>query len=583
MPRVASAQQSQSGQPQPQRAYSDLERETIDDELKDRGWRRDRAPDGKRIESIEIVPLDVFDERDPVPDFVNAFHATSRRYVIRRELLFRVGHPYDSGVAAESARNLRQLRQLSLVLIVPARGSSPDSVRVLVITKDVWSLRLNSNISYSGSVLDQLLLQPAEENLFGTHRTVGGLFVLEPDRYSLGSFYTNRRVGGSRILGSASANVILNRQTGDPEGSFGGFRYGLPLYSTRTPWGWYASVVWRREVTRRFVNGEQELFEDTGIPNLYRTDLLAGAWELTRSYGTDIKLDVSGGAEATRASYRTRDLSAFDPDDARRFTRSEVPVSDTRISPFVTVRSYQTRYQRVLHFNTVGLQEDYRLGYELIGKVYPASRAVGSSRDLVGVYAGAAYTLALDDGLVRALVADTHEVARGDRDDALLQTRLRVVTPSLGPGRLVYDGALAHRYRNYLNQRFVLGGESRPRGYFVSQFIGKDAVAQSVEFRSRGIGVLSAQVGAVAFYDVADAFDGFDDLTANHSVGFGIRTVFPQAERIVMRFDWGFPLNDELPGISPLPGVLSINFQQAFGMPALETPGVVAPFNFRNE
>src|SRR5262245_56366661 len=99
------------------------------------------AADGKLIERVDIVILDVFDEHDPIPDFVNVFHATTREFVIRQELLFDAGQPYSSGRADESARNLRTIRQLSLVLVVPVQGSAPDRVRVLVITKDVWSLR----------------------------------------------------------------------------------------------------------------------------------------------------------------------------------------------------------------------------------------------------------------------------------------------------------------------------------------------------------------------------------------------------------------------------------------------------------
>src|SRR5687768_17605964 len=76
---------------------------------------RDPAPEGKLIEQIDIVVLDVFDEHDPVPDFVNVFHTMSRKSVIRHELLFREGQKYVAARVNETARNLRTLeQQLSL-------------------------------------------------------------------------------------------------------------------------------------------------------------------------------------------------------------------------------------------------------------------------------------------------------------------------------------------------------------------------------------------------------------------------------------------------------------------------------------
>lgn len=195
-------------------SYSDYEQETIDDAVGRLGARIDESPDGKRIESVEIVTLDVIEKRDPIPGFFNVFHITSRPWIIRRELLFKSGQRYDRRRVEESARNLRGLRQLSLVLVVPLVGSDDSSVRVLVITKDVWSLRLNTDFQYVDGKLTRLLLQPAEENVLGTHTMVGGLFVLEPATYSLGAQFIDRRVAGSRIQGTISGNVIFNRSTG---------------------------------------------------------------------------------------------------------------------------------------------------------------------------------------------------------------------------------------------------------------------------------------------------------------------------------------------------------------------------------
>jgi len=62
------------------------------------------------------------------------------------------------------------LHQLSLVICTATEGSAADRVRVLVITKDVWSLRLGWDISFTGGGLDSLQLVPTETNLGGTHQ-----------------------------------------------------------------------------------------------------------------------------------------------------------------------------------------------------------------------------------------------------------------------------------------------------------------------------------------------------------------------------------------------------------------------------
>ena len=117
---------------------------------------RDEAPEGKRIQSVDIVRLKVFDDDDPVPDVFNVFHVQTRERVVRRELLFEAGQRYDSERVQETVRNLQTLPQFGVVVIVALRGSEPGQVKVVVIVRDVWSLRLGyqfqGTFAKSGSV-----------------------------------------------------------------------------------------------------------------------------------------------------------------------------------------------------------------------------------------------------------------------------------------------------------------------------------------------------------------------------------------------------------------------------------------------
>src|SRR5262249_34832473 len=118
------------------------------------------------------------------------------------------------------------------------------------------------------------------------------------------------------------------------------------------------------------------------------------------------------------------------------------------------------------------------------------------------------------------------------------------------------------------NRYSYLGGDGRLRGYPSNYFVGKDLVVYNLEYRSPPVELLSCQLGGAAFYDAGHAADDFRTLRLRHSVGLGLRALFPQLERIVFRADLGFPLQ---PGLDP--GVaryaLSVTFEQAFGVPSV--------------
>ena len=476
------------------RGYSSLERSVIAQELARRQLELEPEPEAKLIEQIQIATLEVFDQRDPMPDFVNVLHVTTRRGVILRELLFQEGQPYRSLLAEETARNLRDLIQLSIVLIVPVRGSRPDRVRVLVITKDVWSLRLNWYLQSPNGRIQSLVLNPSEQNLFGSHATVGGTLALTPATYSLGLSLSHRRLLGTHEQVLLAAHLIRNRASGAAEGSFGEFRYGQPLYSLDTKWSFGTSILWRHDIARRFVG--VEVARRNGIPVEFHRDRLYGGYQLERSFGRRFKYDVSIGIEAERRIYRAPDLSGYDPRAVAAFSAAELEVSDQRVSPFLQLHAHRTDFGSLIEVETLGLQEDFRRGHDLLLRLYPASRAVGSTRSLIGSQAALSYTFSVPDGLIRPLIGSRLEASSGGRDDALFEAMLHVVSPRIGGlGRLILDGQLLNRARNYYNRRFALGGDTRLRGYAPGAFPGANLIAANAEFRTTSIDLVVGSGG----------------------------------------------------------------------------------------
>lgn len=546
----------------------------------------DPSPEGKIVESIDVEVIDVFDHTDPVPDFVNIFHATTRKRIVRREILLEVGGPFAVERANESARNLRKLRQHSLVVIVALPGSTPDRVRVLVVVKDVWSLRLNYDLEASDRSLNYLLLNLAEENLLGTHTTLGGLFTLDPGSYSIGMLGQKRSLFGSDIDLSLSGSVIYGRATGEAEGASGTLVYGSPFASLDDRWSWGTGVTFLDENHRVFDGTRVARYDapstpvEEAMPVTYRTERLVGGYEVTRSFGILHKVDLTAGAEVNRRYYRWEPPPGTSAQAAAEFRDRWVPVTDTRVSPFVQLYQHDERYLRTSDLETLGLEENYQLGAVALLRIYPASRSVGSSRDMLGVLSSASYTVPLGDGFVRFVGTSQVELERSGRHDADAAARLRIASPRTPVLRAVVDGIVRSRYKNYMNRKFDLGGDTRLRGYppggFKYALTGPTAASVNAELRSRPIDILGTEAGLAVFYDAGDVTERLSQIHLKQGAGFGVRIAFPQFSRQVMRVDWAFPFTPAR-GYQTFPGALFVTFDQAFPMPAVSVPTVMEP------
>jgi hypothetical protein len=591
--------------------YSPYEQETIAEVLRDKQLLRDAFPEGKTIERVEIVALDPFEQRDVLPRWLNVFHVTTRESVIRNEVLLRTGGRYEQERVDDTIRNLRRLPgvpQLSAVLVVAAMGSTPDHVVLVVMTKDVWSLRLNWNLVADPGGLDQLAFQPSETNFLGTHQIAAGTFILEPSAYTLGLGYFIPRLDTSRITVAANADVMINRDTQSPEGTYGQLVAGEPLFSGRTEWAWDASVAWQDAILRRYVNGALSDYVDTSpactaasgapppgclMPYQFRSRLYTTTYELTRSFGWDLKNDFTLAASINRAVYQINAPPTTDAQTVTDFVSQAVPVSDTRVGPSLQYHTYQRRFVRVIDFDTLALQEDYRLGHDIVARVYPSFRAIGSTRDVVGFYGAAQYSWALRDGLFRVAFQSTTEqqVSSANRpawcggsgactSDASIQPFAHLVTPTIaGLGRIVLDGTFLYRWRNYLNQTNILGGDDRLRGFPTNFFVGANVLSYNVEARSRPVEILSCEVAGVAFYDVGDAYTASSQFQPYQSVGVGLRALFPWLDRTVFRADIGFPLYrplDPTTGAPIAPYSFLISFTQAFVTPTVAPTPVLS-------
>lgn len=572
-------------------SLSSYERDILETVLEERSLAIEPQPEGKQVESIDVETLDVFEKADPAPGWLNWFHVTTRPSIIEREILVRTGSVYDQRAVDESARNLRKLRQISLVLVVPIRAEDPKMVRLLVITKDVWSLRLNTAFSSRNNVIEHLALVPSEINLAGRHLALAAQYEYDLSTNTFGGTLTYRRLFGSRILTTVNVNAIQFRRTGVFEGSTGQFSFGQPLYSTRTKWAWGTALAWQNRTVRRLLpNGsgdyvprlyrdatvpwaDPEPYTQRALPYEYHVRQLAWRTYVTRSYGDVNKLNVSLGLEAQQSRYDAQGLlnQGYRADLVNRFEQDVLPRRNSRIGPFVSVTAYRNEYVSMTDLETLGLQEDVQTGPLAYAKAYSGTKRAMGTRDIVGLMAGAQFTLASSDALMRIWASHSAELsARAHDRDGLIEGGVHLVSPKFAIGRVVYNGGGVYHYRNALNERYALGGDSRLRGYPSKQFLGHHLVASNLEFRTRSVKILEVLFGLVGFYDVGDAFDR-GRPQPKHSVGVGGRATFPQFQRAVVRLDLAFPLSKPevaADRYSPYVFFLTVG-GQAFPMPVL--------------
>ena len=556
-------------------ALSAYEATTLRDALARAVGTLDPVPEGKVIEAIVLMPLDVVEPRDPAPAFLNAVHVTTRKERILEDVLLRVGGRWQQYLVDESVRVLRGYQQVSLVLAVAMQGADAEHVKLLVVTKDTWSLRTQLELKVGSNGLDLLRLEPTERNIGGTLNSALGRFELYPENLNLGGAVYVPRIA-NRTYFVMETTLSVDRHTGDLEGTFGNMSLFRPLLSSDQRWGWELDNRWSNVKVRRYVGAQLATFDsratpdDDAIPDVYRSRSLVETFAVTRSFGSAHKLDVQIGAELNVRRGVGLDPTRYAPTIVADYAAKRVPLSNDRAGPYVQARAYESRFVRLHDVDVLGLAEDFRLGYDTFVRAYPV---VLGSTQLVGVDSFAQYVIPIGNGFARV----AGEVAIEVRPDAVptegFAGAFTLVSPTLPFGRFFIDGFALARARNALNVRSSLGGEGRLRGYASAAFLGENLVAFNTEFRTKPVEVFACQVGGAVFHDLGDAFDG-KDIRPKSSVGFGLRTAFPQLDRRVWRVDVAFPVTRSFRA----PVSFYLSFEQAFPsqLVASSGPGATA-------
>ena len=534
----------------------------------------DPAPEGKRIAFIEVEREEVFARDELVlplvlprfaPTWPNTFHWLTEEDVVRGELLVGIGDRYEQARIDESERNLRALGAFALVRILPVRGNDPDSVGLLIYTRDIWSLRLETLFVGAGDAF-RASVQLAERNFLGRNKVLSVRAHLDPWTVSAGQLYNDPRVLGGELSLRESVDVILNRESGEIEGSRGSAILALPLRDLRQAWSWSASLAYADEVVRGPYGSEiasYRLTPGSGL-DLCRQparDCLRQVWDDV-SYSATVKTAYERGVRyrqsfSLSATASDRDVqanaeTALRPEQRETFEQWLLPIARRQVYPAFGYGLWLPEYERYSDLGTFGQSEVVRTGPDVGAGVSFPLRAFGSSTDSVRVSGSLGYVLGDGEALAELGLAAGARLEDGSVVDQSASAVLRGATPVWLLGRLLAYGSWLAQRRDTSRLSVTLGGDNGLRGHQSAELsvVSGDRIRGNLEYRTLPLVVASIHVGAVLFYDIGSVYTELAHAPLAHAVGGGLRVLFPQLNRTPFSVDLGWAL--EKPGYSVL-------------------------------
>ncbi len=463
------------------------------------------------IDTVVIERQDLFTDaaadENPFLKLFNDLHATTKPYVIRRELLLAAGLAYDSVLAAESERNLRSL---GLFRSVRVDTGQVDGRRALFVrTKDAWSIqpRVSARIAADGTLTGSVGV--TERNVAGTGNRLRLWYVREADRDGLVTSGSINRLGMSRVGMGASWARLSDLNSGS-------WSVGNPFRSFSDRWSaFYGGEYFSGRVLQFRVDPPAR--RDT---TEWRRRALINRGFLTYAPIANARRYVRVGAsvEVRREEYLRVDNPALDPDSVF------ATVPDTvygLVGGFMEYR--RARFTRMGRMNDF-TEEDQDLSDLAFVSLKFAAEQFGYASNGLGARIVLASGTRLGPTLLKAVVDG----------NALFNSA------GLDTGRVVGTGTLAikaaPRHATFLQLsgglldgpppggEFDLGFEILPRLWGPHAFVGTRSARATLEHRYFAWdNILNiAGVGFAAFVDYGGAWYRGQDARLGGDVGVAI-------------------------------------------------------------
>ena len=546
-----------------------LERASLLRAIAARGYEVDPSPWGKVIGKVHVYNEDVFAEKSRLLQLLNFFHVTTKESVLRKEVIVQPGELWDQERIQETARRLRDPLFSSVIVVVPVTSAEAGKVEVLVVTRDIWSLRLNTQYTVQENELTDLAMSLSENNFLGRRLVVALAVTMDQGKIETGPLIIDKNFLGEHLELRTRVNAIVNRSAlfdGDieSEGSSSTVSLRKSLWQLSSKWGGGVNFTHRYSIERRFegtrlrqvgcplgsacVLLDRQTAEmtpdDEKLPFIYRQRRWSVTASAVRQWGTKVKHQVSFGHSLDSTKPRLLEGFAGAVEQRDPFIQRVLPPSEVDSAPFVSYAMFTPRYRTRRNVGTYDLAEDLRLGPDLEASYGVGLELLGSDANFQRGGIGGGYTLPIArDGSIRVGVAYSTRHQDGEFRDNGASIAMRLVTPTLRYARIVMESTLGTRWDERRPGFFTIGSDNGLRGYGINQFFGERVFGTQIEARSIPNSLWVLRLGAVAFYEVGGAANTLKGLQLHQDTGFGFRILLPQTSRELFRFDLAFPLD----------------------------------------
>ncbi len=419
---------------------------------------------GDTVPVVAHIALDrrnIFDDGDRswITRIVNRLHIRTQASVIRRELLFRTGEPYDSARVAETARNLRRFGVFRDVSIDSVRTDS--GLTVSVTTRDGWSTRPDFRFrSTGGSIVYTAAL--IEDNLLGTATQTQVLYRKDPDRTTTILGFRKRRLFAGKV---GVAATFFNRSDGELFNATTSY----PFFSLTSPFGGSLTFDTRRERVLQFRGGLADTASDT-LQRRFVLGRVEAARALRASSGGYLRAGVL--AQLRRDDYARQ--TVFDAVGLKRTVTAAVGgFTEWRRAKFLEVEGYES----------FGRSEDVDLSRVIRFSVLLAPRAFGYDRDGVApgisLHAGRAF----GGGFAVADLAASGLFSSTGLDSGQVYLGLTAVFLPSSRHHVVLHADVGALSRPAPGSEFDLGLGTGPRAFQEHAFTGDRQYTATAEYR----------------------------------------------------------------------------------------------------
>ncbi len=550
---------------------SPLERASVGRALARRGLTIEPAPWGKVIGKVHIHNEDVFAEKSRFLQFFNLFHYTTREGPIRDELAIVEGELWDQERVEETGRLLRDPLWSSVVAVVPVRSARPGKVDLLVVTRDIWSLRLNTKYTFQQGKLTDLSLSLSENNFLGTRSVLAAAITMDQGAVAVGPLFIDKNLFGQHVELRARVDAVLNRDalfdgSLSREGSQSTIAISRNLWSLASKWGAGATFTHRYAIDRSFVGTSPRpvrcpldgspcqttgfnpsmVPDEEKLPFIYEMRRWGLSTFAVRQWGgRALKQQLSLGYGIDSQRPQLLDSFPGTPEQRAPFIAAVLPRSELTSVPSIGYGLFTPRFRTMRNVSTFDLAEDIRLGPEFDLSYGVGLEVLGSDRNFQRGSVGVGWTVPwCRDGFVRATASASTRRQDGRWIDNTASATLRVVTPTYEFTRLVALFTVATRWNDESNRFFAIGSDDGLRGFAINEFAGQRLARANVEVRTTAFPLWVFRVGGVLFYDLGGADDTFGQMKLYSNVGYGFRMLIPQTSRELFRFDLAVPLED---------------------------------------